>query len=136
MPRYICLPGPVPAWSQTTQPASKAPPVPAVAEKEKVEKAPEAAPEPPKPFSLAVTYYLMSDYVFRGVNLSEYAREGREKLNHQMTTSIDVPLGKDGKFGNFGFDTFFEWFAEQKSLNGNGSRSAGDRLWPAVQLQL
>ncbi len=111
------------AYSQTTAPAGKAaePAVPAVAEKEKVDQAPESVPELAKPFSLGVTYYLMSDYVFRGVNYSEFPGEGREKLNHQMSTSLDIPLGKDGKLGNFGFDTFFEWYAGQEELNGNGT---------------
>jgi hypothetical protein len=118
----VCLlAGAGPARSQTTKPASEPPAVPSVAEKAKVEQAPETVPEPARPFSLAVSYYLMSDYVFRGVNYSEFAREGREKLNHQLSTSIDVPLGKEGKFGDFGFDTFFEWYSAQKSLNGNGS---------------
>jgi hypothetical protein len=64
-----------------------------------------------------VTYYLFSDYVFRGINFSEYAGEGREKPNNQMTTSLSIPIGKDGEYGTFGFDTFFEWYAAQKQLN-------------------
>jgi len=109
-------------FSQTTSsPAKEEAKIPAVAEKESVEKAPESAPEFAKPFSLGVTYYLMSDYVFRGVNYSEYPGEGREKLNHQMGTSLDIPLGKEGKLGNFGFDTFFEWYGGQEALNGNGT---------------
>jgi len=95
--------------------------VPAVAAKEKVDQAPPQTPVFAKPFTLGVTYYLMSDYVFRGINFSEYDREGREDLNHQMTTALDVPLGKDGKLGTFGFDTFFEWYGGQEALNGNGT---------------
>jgi hypothetical protein len=87
-------------------------------EQNAAEGAAEVAPEPPgKPFSLGVTYYLFSDYVFRGINFSEYATEGRERLNHQMTTSAGVPLGPGGKYGTFGFDTFFEWYEAQKELN-------------------
>jgi hypothetical protein len=112
--------GSLPARSQTaTKPSAGE--VPAVARKDKVDQAPETIPEPAKPFNLAVTYYLFSDYVFRGVNYSEFRGEGREKVNHQLTPSIDVPLGKDGTFGTFGFDTFFEWYAGQEELNGNGT---------------
>lgn len=74
--------------------------------------------EAEKPFSFSISYYLYSDYIFRGINLSEHAREGREKLNHQMTTSLEVPLGK---YGSIGFDTFFEWYADQKKLTGDGA---------------
>jgi hypothetical protein len=77
-----------------------------------------ASTKPQKPFSFGMGYYLYSDYVFRGINFSEFPGEGREKPNHQMTTSLDVPLGK---FGTIGFDTFFEWFAAQKELTGSGA---------------
>ena len=32
-----------------------------------------------RPWSLGLTYSLYSDYIFRGINFSEYPREGREK---------------------------------------------------------
>jgi hypothetical protein len=114
------------SWSEAvfaqtaTNSAVDAPPanLQAPGEQTAVEGATEAAPEPPgRPFSLGVTYYLFSDYVFRGINFSEYFGEGREKPNHQMTTALDIPLGKDGQYGTFGFDTFFEWYAAQKKLN-------------------
>ena len=38
-----------------------------------------------------------------------------------MTTSLDIPLGKGGELGTFGFDTFFEWYAAQKQLTGSGA---------------
>ncbi|MEK6676002.1 MAG: hypothetical protein AABZ47_10155 [Planctomycetota bacterium] len=74
------------------------------------------------PFSISATYSLYSDYILRGINLSEYRGEGREKPNHQMTTSIttDVGLlfGEDaGSWGSFGFVTFFEWFAAQRKID-------------------
>jgi hypothetical protein len=69
------------------------------------------------PISLSVSYYLLSDYIFRGINFSEYEGEGREKPNHQLTTSIAVDLGD---FGTLGFDTFFEWYAAQKKINPHG----------------
>ncbi len=74
------------------------------------------------PFSFDIAYYLYSDYVFRGVNLSEYAGEGREKPNHQVTTALGVDIGvlfgqEAGTCGIFTFETFFEWFAAQKKLD-------------------
>lgn len=80
--------------------------------------APEAAPEAagwekPIPVSFSVDYVVVSDYIWRGLNFSEYAGEGREKLNHQLTVGAEVELGK---FGNVGFSTWFEWYAAQEKL--------------------
>jgi hypothetical protein len=67
-----------------------------------------------------VSYFLLSDYIYRGVNYSEYFRgrnsrgEGRERLNHQLTTALTWDAGDYGKFG---FDTFFEWYEAQAKLN-------------------
>lgn len=66
------------------------------------------------PLSLGVSYYLLSDYVWRGINLSEYTGEGREKPVHQLTTSL---VWDTGEFGQIGFDTFFSWYAAQRQLN-------------------
>jgi hypothetical protein len=78
--------------------------------------------EKPLPLSLTLEYTLVSDYVFRGINYSEYPREGRERPNHQLGTSLSLDLaplwGKPaGEYGEIGFDTWFEWFAGQKELN-------------------
>lgn len=70
------------------------------------------------PIQVGISYSLYSDYIFRGINFSEYGGEGREKLNHQLATSLDVPLGK---FGTIGFDTFFEWYADQEKITGDGA---------------
>jgi hypothetical protein len=78
--------------------------------------------EKPLPMSLTLQYVLVSDYIFRGINFSEYDREGRERLNHQMSTSLSLDLaalcGKPaGQCGEIGFDTWFGWFAGQKEIN-------------------
>jgi hypothetical protein len=75
-----------------------------------------------EPFSFEIAYYLYSDYIFRGINFSDYETEGVEDLNHQMTTSlgVDVALlfgGEAGSLGTFNFDTFFEWYAGQEQLD-------------------
>ena len=74
------------------------------------------------PFSMDVTYYLFSDYIFRGINFSEYGTEGREKLNHQMTTDMSFDIARmfnrpAGQWGTFTFSTFFEWYAAQKRID-------------------
>lgn len=74
------------------------------------------------PFSLSVTYSLYSDYVWRGINLSEYGGEGREKPNHQLDVALDVDLGllfgqDAGTCGTFTAGGWFEWFAAQKKLD-------------------
>lgn len=74
-------------------------------------------PQAGRPVGLGVTSYLLSDYIFRGINFSEYEREGREKPNHQLVTTMGVPLGEGGKYGTVGFDTFFEWYADQEKIN-------------------
>lgn len=77
------------------------------------------------PFSFDITYYLYSDYIFRGANFSEYRGEGRERLNHQMTTNLSFDVAKlvhgdEGSLGNFAFGTAFEWFEAQRKLNPDG----------------
>jgi hypothetical protein len=104
-----------PAADKTGTPTATAP-----VTKEEVE-AKETQEEPKLPVSLAVSYYLLSDYVWRGINLSEYQGEGREKPNHQVTTAIDLDLGP---WGTLGFDTFWEWYAAQQKLN----PTTGDNL--------
>lgn len=73
----------------------------------------------PLPVSISLTYGLYSDYVFRGINFSEHPSEGREKLNHQLTASISLDLNVlgAGELGTIGFDTWFEWYADQKKID-------------------
>ncbi len=64
-------------------------------------------------FSYGVTYTLATDYVWRGLNLSEYDGEGREDLNHQ----VKVHGAVDTRIGTFGGNVWFEWFAGQDELD-------------------
>jgi hypothetical protein len=65
------------------------------------------------PVTLNLNYTLASDYIWRGINFSEYPGEGREDLNHQITTAfaIETPIGTVGASG------WFEWFQGQEHLN-------------------
>ena len=65
------------------------------------------------PVSLSVDYALVSDYIFRGINFSEYPGEGREKLNHQLGAGIEIDTGA---FGAIGASVWFEWYAAQQRL--------------------
>lgn len=88
----------------------------------------ESAPPPaepewakPVPLTFSLDYTLVSDYIFRGANFSEYAGEGREKPNHQATFGVSYDAGD---YGTFGFAAWFEWFAGQQALTpGDGSKN-------------
>ncbi|MBU0718185.1 MAG: hypothetical protein KJ749_08060 [Planctomycetes bacterium] len=72
--------------------------------------------------SFDITYTLVSDYVWRGFNLSEYATEGREKPNHQLEVAANVDLGQlwgqdPGTCGTLTMGTWFEWFGAQHELD-------------------
>ena len=74
--------------------------------------------EKPVPIAFYLDYTLVSDYVWRGINLSEYSGEGREGLNHQFTAGVAVDLeGLTGvQLGTLAFTTWFEWYADQQVL--------------------
>ena len=74
----------------------------------------------PIPITFRVDYTLATDYIFRGINFSEYRRswgqmrnEGREKLNHQLTAGAELDLKQ---FGRVGYRAWFEFFAAQHYL--------------------
>jgi hypothetical protein len=89
----------------------------ALAEEEAAEAAPEpmeeAADDGGMPFSFSLDYTLVSDYVWRGANFSEFAAEGREKLNHQIGAGIELDLGDAGAVG-------FGWWGEIYAANKSG----------------
>lgn len=87
---------------------------PKTADEKPDQQAKAAEAKPGLPISFGLTYALYSDYVWRGINFSEYPGEGREKLNHQLTVSLAFDLGD---FGKIGYNTWFEWYAAQKQLN-------------------
>ena len=67
----------------------------------------------PVPLSFSIDYTLVTDYIFRGINFSEYSGEGREKLNHQVGVGLEF---ETKKFGVLGLSVWFEWFAGQERL--------------------
>jgi len=70
------------------------------------------------PVSVSLSYSLLSDYVFRGVNFSEYDGEGREKPNHQVAADFGFDLGD---LGTLTYKAWFEWFAAQEQISGDGA---------------
>jgi hypothetical protein len=81
------------------------------------DEAPPAEWTKPIPLSFSIDYTMVSDYMFRGINFSEYSRrggapgnEGREALNHQLSLGTELDLGQ---FGRVGGGAWFEWYADQ-----------------------
>lgn len=117
----LCLPqpaqaGPPPAgsnWLAGLAPA-KAPETPPP-------DAPQGAWQKPgicKAVSFTLEYTLATDYVWRGINLSEYRGEGREKPNHQLALGFEIDPSQLGTapIGRFGGKVWFEWFAGQERM--------------------
>ena len=77
----------------------------------------------PIPVTFVIDYTLVSDYIFRGMNMSDpkpgYAgqkSEGGRWPNQQLTTGFEIDLGK---FGRVGGSVWFEWYCGQPSLMPN-----------------
>ncbi|MDP6044131.1 MAG: hypothetical protein QGG25_00875 [Phycisphaerae bacterium] len=89
--------------------------------------APPAAPakaegwQKPIPVGFYLDYTLSTDYIWRGINLSEYGGEGREKLNHMLTAGVNYDAGD---FGTFDFSVWFEWYGANDRITGDSSDSS------------
>ncbi len=77
----------------------------------------------PLPISLSVEYTLVSDYVFRGVNFSEYSGEGRERCNQQLSVGAELDLGD---YGAVGVSAWFEWFSGQQATAFGDTEATND----------
>lgn len=65
-----------------------------------------------KALSFSIDYTLVSDYIFRGINFSEYAGEGRELPNHQMGVGFAIDTAELGvPIGTFSATFWFQWWA-------------------------
>ena len=71
----------------------------------------------PIPIGLYLDYTMATDYIWRGINLSEYRGEGREKLNHQLTAGINYDTGD---FGTIDFSVWFEWYGANDKVGSPG----------------
>ena len=67
----------------------------------------------PLPIGLSADYTLVSDYIWRGANFSEYAGEGAEAPNHQVSLGASYDAGR---WGVFGAAMWFEFFQGQNDL--------------------
>jgi hypothetical protein len=70
----------------------------------------------PIPIGFYLDYTMATDYVWRGINLSEYRGEGREKLNHMLTAGANYDAGD---FGVFDFSVWFEWYGANDRISGD-----------------
>ncbi|MBS3820621.1 MAG: hypothetical protein KGY81_02530 [Phycisphaerae bacterium] len=74
--------------------------------------------------TIAIDYTMVSDYVFRGINFSEYPGEGREALNHQLGLNLEWGLGDVGRVGG---GIWWEWYADQNDASsGFNTNQYGD----------
>jgi hypothetical protein len=83
--------------------------------------APEAAAagwKKPIPIGFYLDYTVATDYIWRGINLSEFRGEGREKLNHQLTAGVNYDTGD---FGTIDFSVWFEWYGANDQVSGVNS---------------
>ncbi len=80
------------------------------------------------PITFNLDYTVVSDYVWRGFNLSEFKGEGREKVNHQLGAAVSVDLDQ---FGSVGFAWWGEFYTDQKSLGFDPSGTADTHLQEA-----
>ncbi len=74
--------------------------------------------EKPIPLGFYVKYTVVTDYIWYGINYSEYPGEGREKLNHWLTVGTNYDTGD---FGKFDFSVFFEWYGGYHNMTGDDS---------------
>jgi len=72
----------------------------------------------PVPGGFYLDYTLATDYIWRGINLSEFRGEGREKLNHQLTAGVNYDTGD---FGTIDFSVWFEWYGANDQTSGVNS---------------
>jgi hypothetical protein len=70
-----------------------------------------------KPIQLGfhADYTVVTDYIWRGINYSEYRGEGREKLNHQMTVGVNYDTVD---FGTIDFSVWFQWYGANNKITG------------------
>jgi hypothetical protein len=84
-------------------------------------------PAPSKPMwmpTIAIDYTIVSDYVWRGINFSEYPGEGREALNHQLGFNLEWALGDYGRVGG---GIWWEFYADQNDpSSGFNTNQYGD----------
>lgn len=68
--------------------------------------------------TLSVDYTMVSDYIWRGLNFSEFDGEGSEGLNQQLNLGFEIDPSAVGgpECGVFGGAVWFEWYAHQEQL--------------------
>ena len=83
-------------------------------------------PFKPSPLTFGVKYMLVTDYIFRGINMTEYRGEGRERPNHQLELNIETETGYwlEPDLGAVGMTIWFNWWGGQQAAD----RTAADNL--------
>ncbi len=81
--------------------------------------------------TISVEYALVSDYIWRGINFSEYDGEGREDPNHQLGVDVAVDLAQvtgHEMLGTIGANIWFEWYAGQERIEPNTTSGSNENL--------
>ena len=94
--------------------------------------------EKESPLRFKFDYKLVSDYVWRGFNLTEYNGEGTERPSHQVTFDLALDLtetaGSEANLGYLGariwFQSYEGYLAQTRRANAalGGSGTSGDHL--------
>jgi len=66
------------------------------------------------PATFSIDYTLVSDYIWRGINLSEYDGERGQRLNHQLGVGVSHDAGDLGEFSG---SIWLEWFEGQQAMD-------------------
>ena len=84
-------------------------------------------PERLSPLKVTLEYALVSDYVWRGYNMTEYAGEGRERPSHQVTVDVKADLARltGRELGGIGVQVWASWYSGYLAQTAGAS---GDHL--------
>ena len=81
------------------------------------------------PLRVKFDYTLVSDYVWRGYNLTEYRGEGRERPSHQFTLDFALDLTElAGSEADLGFGGLRMWFQNYSGYLAQTAGASGDHL--------
>lgn len=63
----------------------------------------------------SIDYTLVTDYIFRGINMSEYTGEETEDLNHQLGVAGEL----ETPYGELGVGSWFDWWGGLDEVTGD-----------------
>ncbi len=85
--------------------------------------------------SVGVEYTLVSDYIWRGINFSDYQGESGDRVNHQLDVGFEIDpayMGLPG-IGVFGGNIWFEWYSGERQRTAQMTQTGDPYLESALQ---